>query len=115
MALEQWQRYLKANPCPICGGYGAYREERRCKGFRTADGLGAYCSQTPNGRSPKDFGGFSLYYHEFMWPEMHKGEGEDSKTAMYKHRLYRLREHGRLRREARLAEARRPPTVRDFG
>ena len=109
MPLERWQRHLKSQPCEVCGGYGAYKEENRCKGFRTADGLGTYCSQVPNGRSPRDFGGFDLWYHS-----QEQGEGEDSKTAMrsrYKSYLYR----GRLRRSAREAEARRAPTVRDFG
>jgi hypothetical protein len=97
--LEAWQRYRKATPCPICGGYGAYKPENRCKGFLKADGSGAY-------------------YHPF------EGEGELSEDFRRRHRVGRsrilgMRSSGLLRvfnRSKRaIAEAHRPPTGKDFG
>jgi hypothetical protein len=118
--LEAWQRYRKATPCPICGGYGAYKPENRCKGFLKADGSGAYCSSVADGRSALYFEalGLNLYYHPF------EGEGELSEDFRRRHRVGRsrilgMRSSGLLRvfnRSKRaIAEAHRPPTGKDFG
>jgi hypothetical protein len=110
--LEPWQRYRKASPCPICSGYGAYKPENRCKGFLKADGSGAYCSQVGNGRSPLYFEalGLNLYWHPFE----DQGEGEQVGRRP-RSRLLRMRSAGLQRKAARLKEAQRPPTLRDFG
>jgi hypothetical protein len=110
--LEPWQRYRKATPCPVCGGYGAYKPENRCKGFLKADGSGAYCSQVGN-TGPRDDTWFEslglfLYFHKY------EGEGE-SQVGRRRHPLLALRSAGLQRKAARLKEAQRPPTARDFG
>ncbi len=109
--LESWQRYRKAKPCPVCGGYGAYRPENRCKGFLKADGSGAYCSSVANGRSALYFEalGLNLYFHP-----KDEGEGELS-VGRQRHPLLRMRSAGLQRKAARDREARRPPTGKDFG
>jgi hypothetical protein len=108
--LEPWQRYRKASPCPICHGYGAYKPENRCKGFLSADREGAFCSTTPNTRSPVWFEslGMQLYFHSF------EGEGEPSGRQVGS-RLLRMRSAGLQRKLAKDREARRPPTGKDFG
>ncbi len=110
--LEPWQRYRKASPCPVCGGYGAYKPENRCKGFLTADGFGAYCSQVGNARSPQWFEalGMDLYFHP-LEPDWEEGE---LKRAG-RHRLIAMRTEGLLRRQARELEAAQPPTWKDYG
>ena len=112
MSLEPWQRYRKATPCPICHGYGAYKPENRCKGFRAANELGVWCSQTPSDSSAYfEALGLDLFFHSYS---QEQGEGEVKQPRLrYKRSLWI--EKGRLRRQAREAESRRPPTVRDFG
>lgn len=99
--LEPWQRYRKATPCPVCGGYGAYKEENRCKGFLTADGKGAYCSQVADSASPKWFEsiGLLLYFHPFVGRE--RGSS----------RISRMRLRGLQRKSQRL----KPPHPAEFG
>jgi hypothetical protein len=109
--LEAWQRYRKASPCPVCAGYGAYRPENRCKGFLKADGSGAYCSQVGNGRSPLYFEALGM---DLYWHPKDEGEGE-SQVGRRRHPLLRMRSAGLQRKAARLKEAQRPPTLRDFG
>jgi hypothetical protein len=109
--LEPWQRYRKASPCPVCAGYGAYRPENRCKGFLKADGSGAYCSQVGNGRSPLYFEALGM---DLFWHPKDEGEGE-SQVGRRRHPLLRMRSAGLQRKAARLKEAQRPPTLRDFG
>jgi hypothetical protein len=109
--LEPWQRYRKATPCPVCGGYGAYKPENRCKGFLKADGSGAYCSQVGNGRSPLYFEALGM---DLYWHPKDEGEGE-SQVGRRRHPLLRMRSAGLQRKAARLKEAQRPPTLRDFG
>jgi hypothetical protein len=114
--LEPWQRYRKASPCPVCGGYGAYKPENRCKGFLTADGNGAYCSQVDEGAhlNPEskwfDAVGMYLYWH----PLEGQGQGE-GEAKVGRHSILAMRHQGLLRRQARVKEARRPPTGKDFG
>jgi hypothetical protein len=118
--LEPWQRYRKATPCPVCGGYGAYKPENRCKGFLSLDGEGAFCSQVGNSRSPVWFEaiGLDLYWHPFV----EKGEGEQvgrqtgwPREEILRHPLLRMRWRGLQRKLTRDREARRPPTEKDFG
>lgn len=71
MPLKPEQRYTKANPCPICGGYGAYKKEKRCKGFRLlqsraerSEGVepAAYC-QNVESSTTLNVGGMLVYRH----------------------------------------------------
>lgn len=120
--LEPWQRYRKSQPCPVCGGYGAYRPENRCVGFLSADGEGAYCSQVSDGRSAVWFEalGMNLYWHPN--PE---GEGEVDRAGQFHrrylarrvttHRILRMRYQGMVRAVKAKSEAARRPDWRDFG
>jgi hypothetical protein len=112
--LEAWQRYRKATPCPVCGGYGAYKPENRCKGFLTADRTGAWCSQVGTGsynEQPLWFEaiGMYMYFHPF------EGEGEQVGRHWYRGRIMAMRLAGWNREAAREIERRRPPTGKDFG
>jgi hypothetical protein len=109
--LEPWQRYRKATPCPVCGGYGAYKPENRCKGFLKADGSGAYCSSVADSRSALYFEalGLDLYFHP-----LDGGEGEQVGREI-RNRILMMCRRGTERRRALHIEARRPPTGKDFG
>jgi hypothetical protein len=107
-SLQGWQRYRKATPCPICHGYGAYKPENRCKGFLRHDGDGAYCTQVKALFSMDSEVGV-LFWHPF------KEQGEGEQVGRQRHPLLRMRSAGLQRKAARLKEAQRPPTAKDFG
>lgn len=53
------------NRCPVCGGFaGAYKEEKRCRGFRHRDGGGVFCEQPQEDKKPKNFSGYDLWWYE---------------------------------------------------
>ena len=51
MTVSAEQRFTRANPCPICGGWdGMIRgKERRCAGFVSLDGKWAFCARVSDG------------------------------------------------------------------
>ena len=60
--------------CPNCGGFaGAYKDSKRCRGFKHRDGEGYFCEEpdcisdsVPNARSVAyNFSGYELYYHKY--------------------------------------------------
>jgi hypothetical protein len=63
MPLERWQKYLKNNPCPICGGTTSGRKGSKCKGYLHEDRKHAFCQRRRSAYS-LNVQGLVLYKHE---------------------------------------------------
>ena len=61
------RNFTKPRPCPSCGGYnGAYRKEKRCKGFESEGGR-IYCQNVETESYISPFG-VKLYLQEDVAP-----------------------------------------------
>jgi len=51
------------NRCPNCEGFaGAFKREKRCRGFVHKDGEGYFC-EVQNEKKKYDWSGYDLYYY----------------------------------------------------
>jgi hypothetical protein len=54
--------WRKSSPCPVCGGYAAYKKEKRCRGYARNKGDGVYCENKNPRRDPIFPLGFALWF-----------------------------------------------------
>lgn len=58
------------NRCPNCNGFaGAYKSEKRCRGFRHRDGEGFFCEVLVPGERVYNFAGYDLNYYSYKEEE----------------------------------------------
>jgi hypothetical protein len=79
MPLERWQKYLKNNPCPICGGTTSGSKGSKCKGYLHEDGRHAFCQRKRSAYS-LNVQGLVLYKHELG--EHKADKPKDSKKVL---------------------------------